>query len=208
MNVEIKQWISKVAEEDDARAFRGLFNNYYDRLLKIAHYFVHSDVLSEEIVVDVFVNLWKNRHHLLEIEKLDHYLFSAVKRKSIDYLRKKKKERSLPLDESYELSIRTDTNPEKQVLYKEFESVVNAAILILPSKRQLIYKMVKEDGLKYKEVADLLEVTEKTVEFHMGQAFKDIRQELHKYLSSRDIREHLSKLAMVAVALVMSILLV
>lgn len=207
MNIEINQWISKVAEQDDSRAFRSIFNNYHDRLLKIAQYFVHSDVLAEEIVVDVFVSLWKNRHQLLEIEKLDHYLFSAVKRKSIDYLRKKKKDRSIPLEEAYELNIRTDTNPEKQVLYKEFESVVNAAILILPSKRQLIYKMVKEDGLKYKEVAELLEVTEKTVEFHMGQAFKDIRQELHKYLTSRDIREHLTKLAMVAALLVMNMLL-
>ncbi len=199
MNVEIEQWISRVVQNDDSRAFRCLFNNYYDKLLKIAQYFVHSDVLAEEIVVDVFVNLWKNRKKLSEVEKLDHYLFSAVKRKSIDYLRKIKKDKTIHLDERYELSIHTDTNPEKKVLYKEFESVVNAAILMLPAKRQLIYKMVKEDGLKYREVADLLEVTEKTVEFHMGQAFKDIRQNLHKYLSSKDIRSYLDKLAMVGI---------
>ncbi|MFY0650574.1 MAG: RNA polymerase sigma-70 factor [Cyclobacteriaceae bacterium] len=208
MNTEIKIWISKVAEEDDSRSFRLLFNNYYDRLLKIAQYFVKSDVLSEEIVVDVFVSTWKNRHKLLEIEKLDHFLFSAVKRKSIDYLRKLKREKTIPIDNSYENTFKSESNPESEVLYKEFESVVNAAILMLPPKRQLIYRMIKEDGLKYREVSELLEVSEKTVEFHIGQALKDLRGQLHKYLSSKEIKNHLNKLASTIIVIFSSFLIV
>lgn len=184
MSKNLPEIIRRIARKSDTRAFRMLFDLYNDRLLKIALYFIRSQVVAEEIVADVFVSIWRNREKLTEVEKLDYYLFTSVKRKCIDSVRKNKRDKTVPMDALMEQTIKTDVHPDSEMLYLEFEAVVNSAISLLPPKTQLIYKMVKEDSLKYKEVSDLLDITEKTVEYHIGQAFKGIRQDIHKYQTS------------------------
>lgn len=195
MSNELPKIIKRIARKSDTRAFRRLFDLYNDRLLKIAQYFIKSNVLAEEIVSDVFVSIWKNREKLTEVEKLDYYLFTSVKRKCIDSVRKSKRDKTVPMDAMTEHTIKTDVHPDSEMLYREFEAVVNSSISLLPPKTQLIYKMVKEDSMKYKEVAELLDITEKTVEYHIGQAFKSIRQDIHKYQSMDKSATHLQRLA-------------
>ncbi|MEP1778983.1 RNA polymerase sigma-70 factor [Reichenbachiella sp.] len=204
MSSELERIIKQIALKSDTRAFRQLFDLYNDRLLKIAQYYVKREVLAEEIVADVFVNVWKNRQKLIDVDKLDYYLFTLVKRRSIDYIRKAQKEFTIPMNAVHEETIKTDLHPESEMLYQEFEAVVNMSISLMPPKTQLIYKMVKEDGLKYKHVAEILDITDKTVEYHIGQALKNIRQHIYKYQSSDNRSDFLHKLASLGAILICS----
>lgn len=201
MSSELPRIIKLIVQKNDGRAFRHLFDLYNDKLLKIALYFVKSHVLAEEIVADVFISIWKNRDRLTEVEKLDYYLFTSTKRKCIDSIRKTNRDRTIPMDTLHEQTIKTDFYPDSEMLYLEFEAVVNSSINLLSPKTQLIYKMVKEDNLKYKDVANLLDLSEKAIEYHIGKALKSIRQDIHKYQKTDKSTASMNKLATIVIAI-------
>ena len=183
MSGELKKLVMKISKKSDTKAFRSLFNQYNDRLLKIALYYIKSEVLAEEITADVFISIWKNRERLLEIDKFDYYLFTSVKRRCIDEIRKKGRNRTIPMEVVHEQTFALNSRPDKEMLYREFEMVVKSAIGLLTPKTQLIYKMIKEDHLKYKDVAEILDITDKAVEYHIGKAFKIIKENIERYQS-------------------------
>ena len=183
----------KIAKEHDHRSFRQLFNYYYEKLFRVAFHFVKSEYLAEEVISELFINLWKKRNDLTHIRNIDAFLYYSAKNKSIDYLRKMKKSKVVPIEFARETSGPNRDDPEAMMIEDEFRSKVNASVMSLPPKCQLIYRMVKEDGLKYGEVADLLEISVKTVEFHMGNALKKLRKDLSAYISAKQERNHLDK---------------
>lgn len=175
----------KIANENDQQSFRQFFNYYYEKLFRVAFHFVKSDYIAEEVISELFINLWKKRSDLVNIRNIDTFLYYSAKNRSIDYLRKLKKSKVVPIELASEKCSPSTTDPEALMIEDEFRSKVNASILSLPPKCQLIYRMVKEDGLKYGEVADLLEISIKTVEFHMGNALKKLRKDLNEYISEK-----------------------
>ena len=182
----------KIAKENDHQSFRQLFNYYYEKLFRVAFHFVKSDYIAEEVISELFINLWKKRNDLVDIRNIDTFLYYSTKNKSIDYLRKIKRSKVVPIELAGEKSS-AGTDPEAIMIEDEFRSKVNASILSLPPKCQLIYRMVKEDGLKYSEVADLLEISIKTVEFHMGNALKKLRKDLSEYISAKQEKNGFGK---------------
>ncbi len=179
--------------EDDHQSFRQLFNYYHGKLLKVAFHFVKSDFLAEEVISELFINLWKKRKDLTAIRNLDTFLYYSTKNRAIDYLRKMKKGKVVPIELATEKSSAHIASPEAIMIENEFRSKVNASILSLPPKSQLVYRMIREDGLKYAEVAKLLEISVKTVEFHMGLALKKLRKDLSQYISTKQEKNSLGK---------------
>ena len=172
--------LKKIAREDCENAFRSFFDHFYPRLFELALYYTKNSSLAEEAVSDVFLKVWTNRQHLDRISDIQAYLFIAVKRQSLNYLRRIP---SVPFlnvhDQKHNYSI-DDRNPESILVSQEMLQAVSRSIQRLPEKCQLVFKLVKEENLKYKEVAHLLQISEKTVEMHVGNALKKIRNDLKR----------------------------
>jgi len=164
---------------DDVQAYKQLFLLFHPSLLQFAISILKSKELSEEIVSDVFIKIWQKRQQLDKIENLQFYLFTAVKNRAINKLQEQKKNTAISIDEAH-IEIRSIYHdPEQKLISAEMIQDIHAAIQQLPTRCRLIFKLVKEDGLKYKEVAELLHISLKTVENQMSLAFKKIAGAIH-----------------------------
>jgi len=159
---------------DDVQAYKQLFLIFHSSLIQFAVSITRSRQLSEEIVSDVFLKIWEKRQQLDKIENLQFYLFTAVKNRAINKLHEQKKNPVISID-SVAVEFKTIYHdPEQKMISAEMISQIQAIIRQLPPRCQLIFKLIKEDGLKYKEVAELLHLSLKTVENQMSLALKKI----------------------------------
>lgn len=166
-----------IAENGDEHAFDELFRIYYPALLSYAYSILKDRQDAEEICLDVMFKLWQNRKILPTVKNLSHYLYIAVKHSSISYMRTKgyrALQKKIGLEEAGESFVYELGNHELRMINKETLEHINTAINTLPPRCRLIFKLIKEDGLKYSEVAQLLEISVKTVENQMTIAMKKL----------------------------------
>lgn len=156
----------------DTAAFNELYNCFCTPLLQLALAIVHNREMAEEIVADVFIAVWKKKEALYHAHNLKWYLYAATRNIALNYLRKYAHKKTLQLDEASLLEY--EINPEVQFISNEMMQHINKAIHELPPQCRLIFKLVKEDGLKYREVAMLLNISIKTVENQVGIALKKL----------------------------------
>lgn len=174
----IQELQQRIALHDDQNAYKELFTCFYKSLQQFAYSFVRSHETAEEIVSDVFMKVWKKRAGLVRIHNLKLYLFISTKNSALNYLRSQKK--SLVPAEQYQVQLQSIYfDPEKLMLTAEMMNRVQKVISDLPPRCQLIFKLVKEDGLKYREVAELLNLSVKTVENQMTTAIRKIGLAIH-----------------------------
>ena len=161
-----------VAENDDQLAFQELFRHFFPGLLSFAEAYMKNRVFAEEVVEDVFIKLWENRKTLPAIRNLNYYLYVAVKHAAINYLEKNRRQPALfSIDQLEESVLCFRQTPEDLLISEELLKEITSIINSLPPQCRLIFRLVKEEGLKYREVAELLNVSAKTVENQMSIAF-------------------------------------
>lgn len=178
METENLKLILQEVSNDCQRSFRTLFDLYYARIYRVAFYHVKSEEIAQEVVMDVFEKLWKYRKKLQEIDHFTNYIYTAVRNQSLNYL-KKNKQSTDPIDEHYNSTGLIEyLEPEKIFLGRELARSIEEIVSALPPRCQLIYRMVREEGLKYKDVADTLDISLKAVENQLLIALKRIRQAL------------------------------
>ncbi len=178
---KIESILKRISREDDENALKELFDGYYGKLFETAKFYVSDHSAAQEIVSDVFIKLWNNRLNIEKINNVRSYLFVAIKRQSLNYLRDNRKKLHQSLDESDSIIVVELNSPEKILLSREFVEVLNRAIQELPSKCRLVYSLVKDNGMKYQEVAETLNISVKTVEMHVGKALKRLKIALDSY---------------------------
>ncbi len=136
--------------------------------------YVNSPQIAEELLSDVFFALWENRKQLLDISNFDAYIYRIAKFKVLNYLRDNKS-LTIDLDEiPIDLFAFTETTPEDDYISEELIHALNEAIEQLPTKSKLAFKLIREDGMKYKDAADHLGVSVKTLEAQLTYAVKKI----------------------------------
>ncbi|MBB6108729.1 RNA polymerase sigma-70 factor [Mucilaginibacter lappiensis] len=173
LNIDLKELLLKIAHDNDLAAFQKIYFLYYERLLKLACSFVKQTEVAEEIVDDVFVKIWANRTKLNEVNNLTVYLYVAIKNQAFNY---NQVNRIICVDiESVGFELKDISNSVEDVLITaELAKVINDAVQRLPEQCKMVFKLVKEDRLKYRNVAEILNISPKTVEYHMGNALKTI----------------------------------
>ena len=159
---------------DDAQAYKQLFLLFYPSLVPFAISIIKSKELAEEIVSDVFIKIWEKRSQLDKVENLSYYLFTAVKNKCLNQLHSQQNRAGININDTVMEFKSLYHDPEQKLISAEMINQIQQAIQELPPRCRLIFKLVKEEGLKYKEVAELLQVSVKTVENQMSLAFKKI----------------------------------
>ncbi|MDO5970262.1 RNA polymerase sigma-70 factor [Flavivirga aquimarina] len=159
-------------------AFRYLFNLYYDRLVAYIAMYTHDKMSSEDIVQQAFIDLWNDRNKLDELKSPKNYLYAIAYNRFIDSVNKNKRQNKL-LDQVYERALRDRINGDTEQLEKRIEKM-NHIIESLPPKCKEIIIMNKMQGFKYKEIAEIMNISIKTVEAQMGIAYKKIRKGFEK----------------------------
>ena len=167
--------ISLIASGDQ-KMFRRLMEQTADELLLFATGFLRNKEIAEEIVSDVFVKIWNNRSELQKIRNLKSYLFICVKNGCLSHFRKTKNEKIISLDEFNDFKFLVVDGPENDIIDKEVLNQIYKAIEKLPSKCKLAFTLAKINGLKYKEIAEIMGISEKTVNNHLVNAVKKISE--------------------------------
>lgn len=175
---DIAQWICEMALTDSQTALKSLYLAYFQRLMRFTNLYVNSTVEAEEIVSDTFLAIWNNRKSLLKVTNFDSYIYSIARHKAISYYRSIHIEQIELNETSIDLFIHTETTPEDDLISKERIDQLNNAIDALPAKCKIAFKLVREDKLKYKEVAAILDISIKTLEAHLANAVKKLRDSL------------------------------
>lgn len=172
----LKKLTNKIALYDDTVAYKELFLLYHKRLVNFSKTITLSTSSAEEVVSDVFLKIWTTRVNLTRVENFHLYIYIITKNLSINRVIKDKKEQSFSLDDVMVDTKSMSADPEQLMITSEMSKRIQAAITELPPKCQLIFKLIKEDGLKYREVGELLNISVKTVENQMTIAFKKIAE--------------------------------
>ena len=175
---EGKALFEKIKKSDE-QAFEVLFTAFYKSLCLYAKQFLNEDEAAEEVAQDIFVKLWEKRNSL-EIEiSVKNYLFRSVKNQCLNVLQHNKIKKQY--SEKVLESSKQDPDPSQYFLEIELAQKIELTIDSLPDKRKEIFRMSREEGMKYKEIADKLNISIKTVEAQMGLALKYLREKLKKY---------------------------
>jgi len=184
-NLTLKEIFTRLADEPNRGLYEFFFNKYYPKLIWFALLYVKQHSAAEEIVSDVLLNIFNRLSKIAESQNLEGYIFIAVKNQSLKYLRKNNRITYLENFESDEdLMLTSPETPENIYMENEFYLIIREAIEALPPKRKLVFRMVKEEGLRYQDVAELLDLSIKTIETHMGLALKAIHQQIEAYKTS------------------------
>ena len=184
---QLKEVQRRIAVYDDEKAYKELFFMFHKSLTQFAFSFVKSREMAKEIVSDVFINIWKGRKHLEEIENLKTYLFISTKNISLKYLLKQHKQVAIAIDSlNIELESK-EIHPEEMMITADMVNKISNAVNQLPPRCKLVYKFIREDGLKYKEVASILTISVKTIDNQLAIALKKIGAAINVNLK----KEHL-----------------
>jgi RNA polymerase sigma-70 factor (ECF subfamily) len=172
----------RVGLHRDERSYKSLFLFFHKDLLRFAFSIVKSQEASEEIVSDVMMKLWSLREGILQISNLKLYLFQAIKNTSLNYLSRNQNYTSWDIEH---VSIQPNLgvyDPEEEMLQEELLGKIAAAIDELPPKCQMVYKLVREDGFSYKEVAEIMSISENTVDRHLNNALHKLMKAISTYV--------------------------
>lgn len=165
-----------IRENDDHSAFAELYDRYWDKIFILAANALNSPEEAEECVQDIFCSLWNRRGSLRIQYTLYTYLAVAVKYRVINILDKayRKRFQTVELQEAHDLAI----NAEMPILEKELLASLENAINQLPEKCRIVFKMSREEGKTHKQIAEELNISEKTVNNHLTKAIKDLSNTL------------------------------
>ena len=140
--------------------------------------YISSPLEAEEILSDVFLSLWNNRAQLPGIPDFNAYLYTIARNKAVSYYRLQHMETVELKDWEVDLFFRTDTTPEDDLIAKEDVHRMNVAVNSLPDRCKMVFKLVREDRMKYKEVAAIMNISVKTVEAQMAIAVRKLSDAL------------------------------
>lgn len=169
-----------MVREDGEGAFREIYNRYWDKLFNAAYKRVKDIAFCEETVQQLFTTLWLKRSSLTFSAGLSNYLFSAVRYGVIDHYRKH------VIRESFVHSRQADHNEDnctqEAVLLNDLKNHIAKLVDGLPDKPKKVYQMSRLDYKSNKEIARLLDISEKTVEGHLTKALSHLRANIGDYL--------------------------
>jgi RNA polymerase sigma-70 factor (family 1) len=169
----------RVARGDET-AFTQLYLHFGKKLILFGVSLVRSREIAEELVEDVFVKLWANRQNITAIENIRVYLYVAVKNKALNKLSQKATELiAAPFDYLDTTLDEFAASPYDLMITSEMMERMHQVIETLPPRCKMIFKLIREDGLRYKEVAEILNISINTIDAQMAIAVRKICQALH-----------------------------
>lgn len=170
--------------------FNSVFNAYYPRFIRFALGYVKENEIAEDFVLEAFSAYWENRINLRIDTKPQAYILTIVKNKCLNYLQhlqvRQRAEQQLNEHNEWklQLSISTLQSCDPAFLFsKEIQQIVDSTLKRLPEKTHQIFNLSRNKGLSYKEIANELNISVKTVEFHISRALEHLRLSLKDFIT-------------------------
>lgn len=161
--------------------YEALFREHYEGLCTYVHFYLKDYAAAEEVVQDLFFNLWKKREELEITTSIKSYLYKAARNHSLNVIKHiEVRENYKKMNEEHRSDSEMQGTDEMETL--ELEQRIKDAIDQLPPERQKIFLMSRYEDLKYREIAEKLKISVKTVEAQMGKALKFLKEQLSDYL--------------------------
>lgn len=164
------------SHQDEEELFKTIYLEFYPSLIVFAKGFLKEIATAEDIVEDVLLKLWHNRSAIYAIKNLKLYLFVATKNACLNHLAKNKRMDYESLEDLEVAMLKVSHSPEEAFISNEQLHKIQEEINKLPTKCRAIFMLIKEEGLKYSEVAELLNLSVKTIEAQMSIALKRLSE--------------------------------
>lgn len=182
----IKKLLLRVSE-DNMVAFNQFYDYYYKKTFQFCYCILRDKEACREVVSDVFLSVWKSRNRLSEIANIELYLYVIAKNTSNHYLSNALSFGHVNLDEIPLSMEKQEGNPEDDLLANEMERTLTETVNNLPEKSRVIFLMSRQDGLKYREIAEILGLAESTVHVQARIAVKKIVEQMKKHYPDLDL---------------------
>ena len=176
-STEIGDLFERIIENDDQVAFEILFRKYYEVLCNYSFSFLENKSFAEEAVSEVFVKLWTKRKEISIRKSPQSFLYTSVKNKSIDILRKNANRQDFV---QYDVQLMSaNYSPEEEMQYKELAVAIKKCIEKLPPQCKNIFLLSRDSQMTYQEIANKLGISIKTVKTQMYRALKKMKSLLN-----------------------------
>ncbi|MFN4146696.1 MAG: RNA polymerase sigma-70 factor [Runella sp.] len=179
----LEELLERISALNDERAFEYLFRKYYKLLCHYAAKIVPSPEIAEEVVSDVLLKIWKNRQALQVQVSAKAYLYRAIKNQCICYYRSSLHERfeKESIDTFHYDYFDAFDSPHQSYVSAEMAQQIEDSIARLPKQCQMVFRLNRLEGLKYREVSEKLNISVKSVEAHVSRALRQLRTEFGEY---------------------------
>ena len=176
---ELKSLVERM-KSGDRESFNKIFRRYYTPMMRFCYRFVADQDVSAEIVQDFFVKLWTGRDKLKIASSFDSYMMSSVRNAAYTYINTQRSHNEAHL--MMYTGESDETDPSDQLQSNNLEDSYRKVLATMPEKRREVFLASRFEGLKYAEIAEKLNISQKTVEAHMVAAIKQLREGLKEYL--------------------------
>ena len=168
-----KQLLLKISE-GDGDAFQHLFDRYYGVIYSASFRYLKVHELAEDMAQASFLKIWEKRNNLSHVERFDHYLFRIAHNEMADHFRKNSK-RDKHIQRIQELFEEETGSPEELLISKQKRTLIADVISGLPPQQQTAYKLSRDEGLSYQEIAERMQLSINTIKVHISQALKSLK---------------------------------
>jgi RNA polymerase sigma-70 factor (ECF subfamily) len=165
--------LMQLIRQDDVSAFKQVYNRYWNKLFDAAYNRLRQKEHCEEFIQEIFVSLWEKRTSLILTTGLSQYLFTAVKYKVIDHYRKLNT-RTEYIQVAGAISM-YDNSAEETVFLNDLKAHLEKVVMQLPGKCRSVYELSRIEHKSIREIAQILNISEKTVEGHLTKALRVLR---------------------------------
>lgn len=166
--------------------FSDIYVEYYSKLKRFAFGFVNDEPDAENLVHDVFLDLWNRQEEFDRINNINAYMFRLVRNRCLDHIKHRNTEQQYALGVNFLADYYVsalDSFNVTDIFMSDLEKDVEFAISSLPKRCREVFSMSRFEGKKYREIADALGISENTVEIQMGIALKKLKEKLAKYVN-------------------------
>jgi RNA polymerase sigma-70 factor (ECF subfamily) len=174
----------------ELKEFNKLFNEYNERFIRFACGYVKERLVAEDIVSEAFMVYWENRHRLKPDTNPPAYILTIIKNRCLNHLQREQMRlhvtEELKNHSSWVLQTKINTLEacDPNILFtKELQAIINGTLQQLPTKTRRVFILSRNHGMTYNEIARTINLSEKSVEFHISKALSKLRKSLKKFFS-------------------------
>lgn len=174
----------QLIKEGDKIGLELLFKKYYTALCRFSQLILKDEITSEDVVQEFFIKFWEQRN-TLQVQQVKSYLYRSVKNASLNLL--DTSSRTQLLSDTQDFNSHDSYNSDTSIVVGELKESIDIAVNSLPPQCKLIFKLSRQEEMSYKEIAEHLDISVKTVENQMGKALQILRLRLKPYLNDATV---------------------
>ncbi|MEJ7770095.1 MAG: sigma-70 family RNA polymerase sigma factor [Chitinophagaceae bacterium] len=184
-SIEINALVCNIAINNSESSYKKLFELLFPSLFRLSFCMLKCREYAEEVASDVMFRLWQKRIELLQVENVTVYALVIARNLSLNLLKANRSGVTISLDELKTGFVKECLSPEQILINSQERHALQNSINALPTRCKLVFKLIKEEGLSYKEVAQVLNISAKTVDAHLVTAMKKLYESLKTTNSTR-----------------------